>query len=118
MLEELENHLILNSNRLGTFEDARLEIVTYVKAKFGLRIRDSKPSDTGLREHSDPMDVGAANSLVRQRKRVHQVRAMGVFKCGGAHFSTRLQCKQEHQQAIVWQRQLEQVIGPRVSLHS
>ena len=46
--EELEKHLILNSNRLRTFEDARLEIVTYVEAKFGLRIRDSKPSDTGF----------------------------------------------------------------------
>ena len=63
MPEELEKHLILNSNRLRTFEDARLEIVTSVEAKFGSRIRDSKPSDTGLREHSDPMDVGAVNSL-------------------------------------------------------
>ena len=44
--EELEKHLILNSNRLRTFEDARLEIVTHVGAKFGLRIRDSKPSAT------------------------------------------------------------------------
>ena len=41
--EELEKHLILNSNRLRTFEDARLKVVTYVEAKFGLRIRDSKP---------------------------------------------------------------------------
>ena len=64
--EELEKHLILNSDRLRTFEDARLEIVTYVEAKFGLIIRDSKPSDTGLRQHSDPMDVGAVNSLVSQ----------------------------------------------------
>ena len=31
--------------------------------KFGLRIRDSKPSDTGSRGHSDPMDVDAVNSL-------------------------------------------------------
>ena len=54
--KELEKHLILNSNRLRTFEDARLEIVTYVEAKFGLRIRDSKPSDTGSR-------VDAVNSL-------------------------------------------------------
>ena len=45
MPEELEKHLILNSNRLRTSEDARLEIVTYVEAKFGLRIRDSKPSE-------------------------------------------------------------------------
>ena len=54
--EELEKHLILNSNRLRTFEDARLEIVTYVEAKF-------KPGDTGLREHSDPTDVGQVRSL-------------------------------------------------------
>ena len=72
VLEELEKHLILNSNRLRTFEDARLEIVTYVEAKFGLRIRDSEPTDTGSRGHSDPMDVDAVNSLslVWQRKRV------------------------------------------------
>ena len=63
VLEELEKHLILNSNRLRTFEDAHLEIVTYVEAKFGLRIRDSKLSDTGSRGHSDPLDVGAVNSL-------------------------------------------------------
>ena len=30
-----------SSNRLRTFEDARLEVVTCVEAKFGLRIRDS-----------------------------------------------------------------------------
>ena len=69
--EELEKHLILNSNRLRTFEDARLRVVTYVEARFGLRIRDSKPSDTSTRGHSDPMDVDAVNSLslVWQRKR-------------------------------------------------
>ena len=61
--EELEKHLILNSNRLRTFEDVRLEVVTYVEAKFGLRIRDSKLSVTGARGHSDPMDVDAVNSL-------------------------------------------------------
>ena len=66
VLEELEKHLILNSNRLRTLKDARLEIVPNEEAKFGLRIRDSKPSGTGLREHSDPMEVGAVNSLSRQ----------------------------------------------------
>ena len=35
--------------------------MTYVEAKFGFKIRDSKPSDTGLREHSE---VGAVNSLL------------------------------------------------------
>ena len=68
--EELEKHLILNSNRLRTFEDARLEVVTYVEAKFGLRTRDSKPSDTSTRGHSDPVDVDSQLSLVWQRKRV------------------------------------------------
>ena len=33
--EELEKHLVFISNRLRTFEDARLEVVTYVEAKFG-----------------------------------------------------------------------------------
>ena len=45
--EELKKYLILNSNRLQTFEDARWEIVTYVGAKFGVNIRDSKPSEKG-----------------------------------------------------------------------
>ena len=40
VLLELEKHLTLNSNRLRTFEDARLEIVTYVEAKLGSKIRD------------------------------------------------------------------------------
>ena len=33
--EKLEKHLILNSNRIRTFEDACWEVVTYVEAKFG-----------------------------------------------------------------------------------
>ena len=81
--EELEKHLILNSNRLRTFEDARLEIVTYVEAKFGLRIRDSKPSDTGLREHSE---VGAVNSLSSVEGKGSSVSRVGCLKCDGAHF--------------------------------
>ena len=96
--EELEKHLILNSNRLRTFEDARLEIVTNVEAKFGLRIRDAKPSDTGLREHSDPTDVGAVDSLSSDK---------GKWSPGprdGWVFQVR--CRQ----GIVWQRQSEQVM--------
>ena len=34
LVPELEKHLIFDSNRLRTFEDARLQIVTYVEAKF------------------------------------------------------------------------------------
>ena len=62
MPEELEKHLILNSNRLRAFEGAHLE-VTHVEAKFGLRIRGYKPSVTSSRAHSDPMDVDAVTSL-------------------------------------------------------
>ena len=86
--EELEKHLILNSNRLQTFEDARLEVVTYVEAKFGLIIRDSKPSDTGARGHSDPMDVDAVNPLSPRKGR--------------------MQCTQKQGQAIIRQRQSKQ----------
>ena len=84
--EELEKHLILNSNRLRTFEDVRLEIVTYVEAKFGLRIRDSKPSDTVSRGHSDPMDVDAVNSLSSGKGKGSSSPRDGCFKFGGAHF--------------------------------
>ena len=102
MPEELEKHLILNSIRLRIVEDARLEIVTYVEAKFGLRIRNSKPSDTGLREHSDPTDVGAVNPLSSVTGKRVISSARWVFKCGGALF--------QHRQAIVWQRQSEQIM--------
>ena len=91
--EELEKHLILNSNRLRTFEHARLEVVTYLEAKFGLRIRDFKPSDTSARGHSDPMDVGAVNSLSSVKEKDHRV-----------------QSTQRRRQAIVWQRRTKQVM--------
>ena len=77
--EELEKHLIFNSIRLRTFEVARLEVVPYTEAKFGLRIRDSKPSDTSTRGRSDPMDVDAVNSLsLLAKEKDHRVRVMGV----------------------------------------
>ena len=91
--EELEKHLTHNSKRLRAFEDARQEVVTYVEAKCGSRIRDSKPSDTGLRERSDPMDVDAVSSLSLSlssvKEKDNRVRVLGVLsasKCGGAHF--------------------------------
>ena len=78
--QELEkHHLILNSNRLRTFEDARLEVVTYVQAKFSLRIRDSKPSDKGMRGHSDPMDVDAVNSLSSGKGKGASIARDGCF---------------------------------------
>ena len=63
-----------------------MEIVTFVEAKFGLRIRDSKPSDTGARGHSDPMDVDAVNSLSSGKREGSSSPRDGCFKCGGAHF--------------------------------
>ena len=63
VLEEMVKELILNSNHLRTIERERLETVTYVEAKFGLRIRGCKPSDTETRGQLDPMDVDAVNSL-------------------------------------------------------
>ena len=81
-----------------------------MEAKFGLRIRDSKPSDTGLREHSDPIDVDAVNSLSRLAKaKGHPFRVLGVLSAMST-FSTRLQCKQERWHAIVRQRQSRQVM--------
>ena len=112
MPEGPEKHMILNSNRLRTFEDARLEVVTYVEAKFGLRIRDSKTSDTGLCGHSDPMDVDAVNSLSRQSKeKGHQVRAMRVLSAGEHMFNeTAMQAR------ILKASRASH--GPRVSLQS
>ena len=83
--EELEKHLIVNSNHLGTFEDARLEIVAYVEAKFGLRSGDSKPSDTGSRGHSDPTDVDAINSFASGKGKGSSSPRDGCFKCGGTY---------------------------------
>ena len=85
MLEELEKHLIINSNRLRTFEDARLKIVTYVETKFGLRIRDSKPSETASRGYCDPTDVDAINSSASGEGKGSPSPRDGCFKCGGAH---------------------------------
>ena len=87
MLEELEKHLILNSNRLRTFEDARLEIVTYVEAKFCLSVRDSKPSESGARGHADPTDVDAINAILlhlaqeeEKGRRVHKMAVSGAVE--------------------------------------
>ena len=52
----------------------------------GLRILDFKPSDTGLREQSDPMDVGAVNSLSSVKGEWSSSPRDGCSKCGGAHF--------------------------------
>ena len=83
--EELQKHLILNTNRLRTFEEARLEIVTYVEAKFGLRIRGARPGEAVSCAQSDPMDVDAVNSLATGKGKASTVPHGGCFTCGGAH---------------------------------
>ena len=83
MPEEREKHLILNSNRLRTFEDGRLEIVTFVEAKFGLRIHDSEPSDTGSRGHPDPMEFDAVNSLSSSKGKITFQRDCNARKGNG-----------------------------------
>ena len=75
----------LNSNRLRTFEDARLEVVTYVEAKSGERIRNWKPSDTISRGHPDPMDVDTVNSLSSGKGKGSSGPRDGCLNCGGAH---------------------------------
>ena len=57
-----------------------------MEAKFGLRIRASKPSDTGARGHSDPMDVDGVNSLSSGKGKGSSSPRDGCFKCGGAQF--------------------------------
>ena len=69
-----------------TLEDARLEIVTHVEAKFGLTTLDSKPSSTGSRGHPDPMDVDAVNSHSSSKGKGSSTPRDGCFKCGGAQF--------------------------------
>ena len=60
--------------------------MTYVDAKFLLRIRDSKPRDTRSRGHSGPMDVDAVNSLSSGNGKGSSSPRAGCFKCDGAHF--------------------------------
>ena len=61
--EELEKHLILNSIRLRTVEGCAAGNRDISGGEVWLRIRNSKPSDTGSRGHCDPIDVAVVNSL-------------------------------------------------------
>ena len=68
---------------MRTVEDALQEIVTYVEARFGLRIRDSKPCEKRTRGHSDPMDVDAANSWSSAKEkdlRLHEMVVSSRFE--------------------------------------
>ena len=67
--EELEKHLMHKSNRLRTFEDVRLEIVTFAEAKFGLTLRDSKQGESGAREHSSR----TGQEMIESTRRLNEV---------------------------------------------
>ena len=55
---ELEQHLLLNATRLGTYEAARSELVTYCESKTGVRIKDDIKSRAGDREQLDAFYKG------------------------------------------------------------
>ena len=57
-----------------------MQFVTYVEAKFGLRIRDSKASGTVTRGQSNPMDVDAVNSLSSSEGKGSSSPRDGFFK--------------------------------------
>ena len=69
-----------------------------------------------MREHSDPMDVDAVNSLSSGKGKGSSSPRNGCFRVRWSTFSTRLRCTQEHRQAIVWQRQNRASHGPRVKV--
>ena len=86
--EDVEKHLLLNGNRLDTYESARAEVVAYVEAKTGLKIKDAKPS---LNPHSgaDPnaMDVdsfikGGKKGDGRKGKKGDGKESRSCYVCG------------------------------------
>ena len=64
------------------------------------------------------MDVGAVNSLSSVKGKTSSGPRDGCFQVRWSTFSTRLQCKQERWQTIVWHRQTEQVMVQGVSPQS
>ena len=80
-----------------------------------MRTCDSKPSETGTRGHSDPMDVDAINSLASGTGKGSGSSSSrdGRFKCGGAHLQR--DCNVHASTQRQWQeRQTEQVMVHKV----
>ena len=93
--------------------ERRLEVVTCVEAKFGLTIRDTKPSDAGspgqLRSHGC-----WGGQLSRQAKeKGHRVRVMG-----GTHIQRDCKCTQEHRKSNRLAKAIRASHGPRMSPQS
>ena len=93
VLGQLEKYLVVHWDRLRKFEVARVDIVTFVEAKFGLGIRDSKPSDTVTQGQSDPMDVDAAKCIASGKGKGSIESKRRLFQVLWSTFSTRLQWK-------------------------
>ena len=86
--EELEKHLIdtlLKS--LANFRGCAPGDRDVRGGEIWLRIRDSKPSDTGSRGHTDFINILMRSTLFRLTKEKRSSRPRdGCFKCGGVHF--------------------------------
>ena len=76
--------MVPNSNRFRTFDDARLEFVTYAEAKFGSTIHDTMPSESA----AQGLDDDAINSLASGtgEGKGSSRPGDGCSKCGGSHF--------------------------------
>ena len=75
--EDIERHLMLNSNRLTTYLEARLEVVTYVEARTGLKIKDSRPGVSSSRDPNS-MDVDSYTKGAPKG-------GIKCWTCGGNH---------------------------------
>ena len=92
--------------------------MTYVEVKFGLKIRDSKPSDTGSRGQSDLVDVDAVNSLSSGKGKGSSSSRDGCFNSGGACFEKETAMfTQLHAKAMA-RKAIRASHGPRVSPQS
>ena len=76
--EELEKHLILNSNRLRTFEDARLEVVTWRRSSVREFVIPSRVTRV-LVDTRIPWMLMPSTLSRRPKEKDHPVRAMGVL---------------------------------------
>ena len=84
--EELEKHLIFNSNRLETFEDLYSEVVKCMEEKISSRIRDLMPSEVNFRESSDSTDFDVVSSLLSGKGKWSSDSRGECFKGDTAHF--------------------------------
>ena len=77
-----------------------------------MRIRDPKPSETGARGHSDPMDVIQSILVHLAEGKGSSSPRDGCFKCCGAHFQR--DCNRKHHAIAMARRVNRASRGPRV----